>query len=132
MSHNRNNKKDYKNNNEDFYSKMKNCVLKNGCEDYKKFILVHTEEFISKKLNRMTKTQMRNIFDLVMSCRNSEELNMIKPRLIYTAGRLEGESKKFLINLSKLVTKANNDEDVENMKKFLETALAYHKYYAKS
>ncbi len=80
----------------------------------------------------MTKTQMRNIFELIRNCNTADELKMLKPKLIYTAGRLSGEGKFFLLELSKLVIKAKDENDVSSMKKFVETVLAYHKYYAQN
>ena len=78
----------------------------------------------------MTKTQMRNVFELVRDCNSPQEVNMTKPKLVYTAGRQSYEAKTFLLKLSELVMKVKTEGDVEALKKFIETVLAYHKYYA--
>lgn len=96
-----------------------------------KFLLVDTERYVFDWLKKsLTKTQMRNIFDLIKNCTSVEELKMTKPRLMYTAGRLSGSGKYFLLDLSKQVTKIENEKQMEAMKRFIETVLAYHKYHA--
>lgn len=113
-----------------FYKEMRDLSLKPTDSAYYNFLLVQTENFVKDWLNRMTKTQMRNVFELIRDCNSLQDVNMTKPKLIYTAGRLSGEAKNFLLELSKLVTNVENEEDMGSLKKFIETVLAYHKYYA--
>ncbi|WP_373756764.1 type III-A CRISPR-associated protein Csm2 [Streptococcus ferus] len=113
-----------------FYKEMRDLSLKPTDSAYPDFLLVQTEDFVKDWLNRMTKTQMRNVFELIKDCNSLQDVNMTKPKLIYTAGRLSGEAKNFLLALSKLVTNVENEEDMGALKKFIETVLAYHKYYA--
>ncbi|WP_314969402.1 type III-A CRISPR-associated protein Csm2 [Phocaeicola abscessus] len=113
-----------------FYKEMRDLSLKPTDSAYYNFLLVQTENFVKDWLNRMTKTQMRNVFELIRDCNSLQDVNMTKPKLIYTAGRLSGEAKKFLLELSTLVTNVENEEDMGSLKKFIETVLAYHKYYA--
>ncbi len=113
-----------------FYKEMRDLSLKPTDSAYPDFLLVQTEDFVKDWLNRMTKTQMRNVFELIRDCNSLQDVNMTKPKLIYTAGRLSGEAKNFLLALSKLVTNVENEEDMGALKKFIETVLAYHKYYA--
>lgn len=102
-----------------------------GKYDENKFLLYETELYVTKKLTfSITKTQMRNVFDLIKNCKDADELKMTKPRLMYTAGRLSGSGKYFLLELSKQVTKIKTEKQMEAMKKFIETVLAYHKYHA--
>lgn len=117
-------------NKDDFYKKMRSLSLNTTDLAYPDFLLVQTENFVKGWLNRMTKTQMRNVFELIRDCNSLQDVNMTKPKLIYTAGRLSGEAKNFLLALSKLVTNVENEEDIGALKKFIETVLAYHKYYA--
>lgn len=113
-----------------FYKEMRDLSLKPTDSAYPDFLLVQTEDFVKDWLNRMTKTQMRNVFEQIKDCNSLQDVNMTKPKLIYTAGRLSGEAKNFLLALSKLVTNVENEEDMGALKKFIETVLAYHKYYA--
>lgn len=115
-----------------FYKEMRDLSLKPTDSAYYNFLLVQTENFVKDWLNRMTKTQMRNVFELIRDCNSLQDVNMTKPKLIYTAGRLSGEAKNFLLELSKLVTNVENEEDMGSLKKFIETILAYHKYHALS
>ncbi len=102
-----------------------------GKYDENKFLLYETELYVTKKLTfSITKTQMRNVFDLIKNCKDADELKMTKPRLMYTAGRLSGSGKYFLLELSKQVTKIKSEKQMEAMNKFIETVLAYHKYHA--
>lgn len=117
-------------NKDDFYKKMRSLSLNTTDLAYPDFLLVQTENFVKGWLNRMTKTQMRNVFEQIKDCNSLQDVNMTKPKLIYTAGRLSGEAKNFLLALSKLVTNVENEEDIGALKKFIETVLAYHKYYA--
>jgi CRISPR type III-A-associated protein Csm2 len=118
--------------NSDFYGKMRELTLKPTDTNYNKFLLDKTEDFVKYKLGGMTKTQLRNVFELIRNCNSAEEMKMTKPKLLYTAGRLNGEGKKFLLELSKLVSKVSKEEEVNLVKKFMETVLAYHKYHAKN
>jgi len=102
-----------------------------GHNDSISFLITDTENYVKRKLSKsITKTQMRNVFDLIKNCTSVEELKMTKPRLMYTAGRLSGSGKYFLLDLSKQVTKIENEKQMEAMKRFIETVLAYHKYHA--
>jgi len=103
----------------------------NDTHKYQKFLLVDVEKLVQYKLKSITKTQMRNIFDLIKNCQSVSEMNMIKPKLMYTAGRLNNIAKDYLINLSKIVVEVKNERDLEYVKKYIETVLAYHKFYAK-
>lgn len=119
-------------NKDDFYKKMRSLSLNTTDLAYPDFLLVQTENFVKDWLNRMTKTQMRNVLELIRDCNSLQDVNMTKPKLIYTAGRLSGEAKTFLLELSMLVMNVKKEGDVEALKKFIETVLAYHKYYALS
>lgn len=115
-----------------FYEEMNELVLRSTDTKYNDFLLKETENFVKDKLSGMTKTQLRNVFELIRNCSSADELKMTKPKLLYTAGRLNGEAKKFLLELSKLVVKVKDENDMNLIKKFIETVLAYHKYHAKN
>lgn len=115
-----------------FYEKMNILVLNPTDTGYNEFLLEETENFVKNKLNGMTKTQLRNVFELIRNCNSADELKMTKPKLLYTAGRLNGEAKKFLLKLSILLSEVSMEEHVNLVKKFIETVLAYHKYHAKN
>ncbi|MFT4073115.1 MAG: type III-A CRISPR-associated protein Csm2 [Dysgonamonadaceae bacterium] len=111
---------------------MNILVLNPTDTGYNEFLLEETENFVKNKLNGMTKTQLRNVFELIRNCNSADELKITKPKLLYTAGRLNGEAKKFLLKLSILLSAVSMEEHVNLVKKFIETVLAYHKYHAKN
>lgn len=102
----------------------------NDTSGYQKFLLDELDTLVQNELKSISKTQMRNIFDLIKSCDTVEQMNMIKPKLMYTAGRLTGTGKNYLLHLSKVVFEVKNDAELNAVKKYIETVLAYHKYYA--
>lgn len=102
----------------------------NDGNKYHKFLLEDLDVLVQSKLKSISKTQMRNIFDLIKNCQTVEEMNMIKPKLMYTAGRLTGVGRDYLLNLSKVVIEVKNETDLNYVKKYIETVLAYHKFYA--
>lgn len=115
-----------------FYGLFKELVFQPNAPKYSGFLLNDTENFVRYNLiNSISKTQMRNIFELFKSCNTCNELKMLKPKLMYTAARLTGEGKRFLFSLSQKVTEAESDEHCVDIQKFIETVLSYHKYHAK-
>lgn len=116
----------------EYYRKMQPLVLDPSKSDYIQFLLNDTENFVRIVLGGMTKTQMRNIFELMKGSSTREELNMLKPKLLYTAGRLSGQSKFFLLELSRIAVNVKTEVEVQNFIKYIETVLAYHKYHAKN
>lgn len=128
-----NRRKDNNRNESNFRHEMERLILSPTAPDYVKFLLENAETYVDTKLSRsITKTQLRNLFELFRDCTTMDQLKMLKPKLIYTAGRLTGEGKDFVFSLSKVVMKAQSNYDCEHFKKFMETILAYHKYYAKN
>lgn len=104
----------------------------NNINTYQSFLLNDLEKVVETKLKNISKTQMRNVFDLIKNCDTVEQIKMTKPKLMYTAGRLTGTAKDYLLNLSKVVTLVKDDKDLNYLQKYIETVLAYHKFYARN
>ncbi|EPH13655.1 CRISPR type III-a/mtube-associated protein csm2 [Myroides odoratimimus CCUG 12700] len=104
----------------------------NNINTYQSFLLNDLEKVVETKLKNISKTQMRNVFDLIKNCDTVEQIKMTKPKLMYTAGRLTGTAKDYLLNLSKVVILVKDDKDLNYVQKYIETVLAYHKYYARN
>ena len=106
---------------EDFIEALSN-------KDVKNYLLTNgMENFVKIKLKKsFTKTQMRNIFNLLTD--KSEEQNPTKlhVKLIYIAGKADNWDAKNFIRL--LFDIYQNDTALA--KEFIESALAYHKFYA--
>ncbi len=109
--------------------------LKDNPEDkYLNFLLSETEQFVKDVLKQgVTKTQLRNIFETFKKCDSNSSMQMLKPKLIYTAGRLTNSLiQEFIFELVKVTQSLNGENDFQKLKKYIEAVLAYHKYYAKS
>jgi CRISPR/Cas system CSM-associated protein Csm2 small subunit len=103
--------------------------LKNLNDDVqKKHLLTSGMESVvkSKIASEISKSQMRNLFDEVKKC-NESNVSKTQIRLIYTAGRINSDAAKdfisFIIDILKI--------DIELGKEYMESALAYHKYHGK-
>ncbi|MCC5917629.1 MAG: type III-A CRISPR-associated protein Csm2 [Cryomorphaceae bacterium] len=104
----------------------------NGLQDekHRKYILLEgMEQFVKSKLSRsLTKTQMRNIFDLIKNKNDENDLISRQIRLTYIAGKSDKwEVKEFI----KLLIDIYNENE-ETAKTFIESALAYHKFHARN
>lgn len=99
---------------------------------YQNFYLVKLENHVEKKLSKgISKTQMRSIFELFRDCKSNDEMKQLKPRLMYTAGRLSGKGKFFILDLIKISQKLRKENDFKKVYKLIEAILAYHKYHCK-
>ncbi|MEO0020719.1 MAG: type III-A CRISPR-associated protein Csm2 [candidate division WOR-3 bacterium] len=99
--------------------------------------------FINKmgKEKELTTSQVRSILDDIQSIDTSSEdsvrreLELLRPKLAYAAGRHKGRVKQFqgVIDYAiELVTDPNTKAPAsmfENLKAFIEAVVAYHRYY---
>jgi CRISPR type III-A-associated protein Csm2 len=106
---------------------------KGDTKECNEFYLNELEEYVKKYLkNSVTKTQMRNIFDTFKDCNSNDKMKLLKPKLMYFAGRInKNNAKKFIEQLIQLLDAMRDESDYKQMQKLVETILAYHKYYAK-
>ena len=115
---------------------IRDIITNAGCAEK----LVDFAERLGKHLatvNKATTTQMRNAYGTmkklelnVWSNKTARELQLLKPRLAYAAGR-HGHGVE---DLQKIITKAidsigNSEENFINFCKFFEAIIAYHKYH---
>lgn len=99
--------------------------------NYNTFLLIDLEKHVQDQLSKsITKTQLRNLFDTIRKCESNQEMKMLKPRLMYTAGRVQGSSKQFIKQVIDLIAELENENDFKKIIKFMEAVLAYHKYHA--
>lgn len=106
---------------------------KDDTNEYNEFYLKELEEYVKKYLkNSITKTQMRNIFDTFKDCDSNDKMKLLKPKLMYFAGRInKNDAKKFIEQLILLTDEMRDESDYKQLQKLVETILAYHKYFAK-
>ncbi len=85
----------------------------------------------------LSTSQIRNIFDTVQNMKeyNEKDLQLLRPRLAYIAGRHEKKVPVIKHHLQPMMDKAiqlTRKENFENFKNFFEAIVAYHKYYGGS
>lgn len=74
--------------------------------------------------------QIRNIFSLIKSAENQNDLTLLIPRLKYIGARQRGKSGRFFADLIvELITKINNDDQIKNLVYIVESIIAYHKFH---
>ncbi len=116
---------------EDYFSKE--LVLKGDITDFKSHIANLKNYSLQLVKSNISTTQLRNIFTLINSIENYQEIWKEAPKLAYLAGRNESNYafKEFIDMLIDLITEINSEDDLKNLKKFLEAIVAYHKYNEK-
>lgn len=132
--------KEYYKNTNKYYNSLKTLILDKSAssglpsKEYKEFILNDTEHFVEGVLAiGITKTQLRNLFETFKACDSNSSLEMTRPKLLYTAGRLSSKAaKQFILNIAHLSHELKEEDDYKKVSKYIETVLAYHKYYAQN
>ncbi|BDD12950.1 hypothetical protein FUAX_53820 (plasmid) [Fulvitalea axinellae] len=86
--------------------------------------------FGKDKKGYITPTQLRNIYDLVKRCGDISELQLLRPKLLYTAARQnKEEGKRIILAIAQAVKSIEGTEGMKAFKTFMEATVAYHKYY---
>jgi CRISPR-associated protein Csm2 len=88
---------------------------------------------------RLSTSQIRSIFSEVKQMGGYEEhrLNLLRPKMAYTAGRHGRMSRGKLVGpivdlqevLDECIKITSSEEEFENFRDFFEAILAYHRYY---
>lgn len=100
--------------------------------------LVERAEKLGNHLSdKLSTSQIRNIFSEVKQMQKFDEnkLNLIRPKLAYTAGRHRKKDREIggigdLQNvLDDAIQKVDDDVKFQHFKEFFEAIVAYHKYY---
>jgi len=81
----------------------------------------------------VTSSQLRNVFSDIKGISDAHELKLKRPRLAYVIARQEGNARaqKLMLLLDDLIKKTETEDDVKSFQHFLESIVAYHKYYEK-
>jgi CRISPR-associated protein Csm2 len=82
-----------------------------------------------KDNEKLSTSQIRGILTEIQKMKkfNPTQLQLLRPKLAYAAGRHKGKVKEFRDLLEALIKKANKD-NFANFKNFIEAIVAYHKY----
>lgn len=93
------------------------------------------EKLVSYEAEYLSASQLRNVYDKIISANDLMALKMIRPQLAYMAGRVTGRDsfkiKSFLSFIDYLI-KETTEENLDTFKKFMEMIVAYHKYHSKT
>ncbi len=102
--------------------------------------LVENAEKLGKHLGeRLSASQIRSIFSEVKRMReyDGDRLNLLRPKMAYTAGRHGKISQGKLVGpivdlqevLDECIKRTSNEKEFENFRNFFEAILAYHRYH---
>lgn len=98
-------------------------------------LIYKIEKLVSVEAKYLSASQLRNVYDKIISSKDLMALKMIRPQLAYMAGRVTGEDafkiKSFLSFIDYLI-KETTEENLDTFKKFMEMIVAYHKYHSKT
>jgi len=83
-----------------------------------------------KEGERLSTSQIRGILTEIQKMKEFDpsQLQLLRPKLAYAAGRHKGKVKEFRDLLEALIKKTNKD-NFANFKNFIEAIVAYHKYH---
>lgn len=83
-----------------------------------------------KEQEKLSTSQIRNVFNEVKQMRyDPDKLNLLRPKLAYTAGRHKGNVMKLQEVLDTGIVKVDSEEKFLYFQQFFEAILAYHRYY---
>jgi CRISPR type III-A-associated protein Csm2 len=77
----------------------------------------------------LSSSQLRNIFAKVLTAKNPKDMQMLRPKLIYAAARNTGTGKKIIEEFERLASLIQNEDQVNSYKVFMESFVAYQKFY---
>jgi CRISPR-associated protein Csm2 len=88
------------------------------------------QSYMPEKGEKLSTSQIRAILTEIQKMKefNPTQLQLLRPKLAYAAGRHKGKVKEFRDLLEVLIKKTNKD-NFANFKNFVEAIVAYHKYY---
>lgn len=93
-------------------------------------------KYFARGREALTTSQIRNVLDEIQRMAekgfNANRLQLLRPRLAYTAGRLAHKHKRTIMDFQKLVDVAiqmTDEKNFLNFKYFVEAIVAYHRYH---
>lgn len=109
---------------------LKDNVLYLHNVDYDKFCEYTFKYAEELKKGKLTTSMIRKIYSRIMNADNTLELKMLRPQFAYTAGRNDDKAgvKNFMDLLDYLVKSIENENQLKDLKRFMEAVVAYRKY----
>ena len=114
---------------------LKDNALRSHTELTDRWKYVSTiEEYAKYKINDVSFSQIRNLFNLIQKENSTLKLPDIDYKLKYLAGRSGTDQRlKFLLRdlIIPLLKQVDDEEKLSRYQEFLTALLCYHKFYAK-
>ena len=129
--HSQSQNNDYSSLNDEDLKKMEKIFKQMDAKTLNEFASKKAEELVQgKREERLTTSQIRNVLDEIQKMREYDEtrLQLIRPKLAYTAGKHGGRVRDFQVIMEEAIRLANRD-NFEFFKAFVEAIVAYHRYH---
>lgn len=88
------------------------------------------QRFVQGRDDKLSTSQIRTILGEIQRMKkfDATALQLLRPKLAYTAGRHKGKVKDFR-DLLEAAIKKTNENNFDNFKNFVEAIVAYHKFH---
>jgi len=109
---------------------FKNNVLNLSEVSYDEFCDNAKSYAVKLRDNKVTTSQIRKVYSRVMNANNIRDIKELRPQFAYLAGRNKNNNtmNEFMDLLDYLAKNAQKEVDLENIKTFFESIVAYRKY----
>jgi CRISPR-associated protein Csm2 len=87
------------------------------------------QKFIEQNVKGVSSSQLRKLYDEVLKAQTSIDIKMLRPLFAYTIARQSNEQAMKVMLVVDDLAKKIDETGVDGFKKFMETLVAYHKYY---
>jgi CRISPR-associated protein Csm2 len=82
------------------------------------------------RAGKISPSQLRNIYALLRSPKTAVELRLQRPKLAYIAGKEESKAIGELVSLlDDVIQKVDEDRQLPAFRSFVESIVAYHRYF---
>ncbi len=83
---------------------------------------------MKKYNNSISTTALRNVYDEVMQKSTVADIQMFRPKLAYIVAK-DKKFRPLLELIDKVIEKIENEKNILNFKKFMESIVGFHKFY---
>jgi CRISPR type III-A-associated protein Csm2 len=96
-------------------------------------IINNIEKTMKVYASKITYTQMRNIYAILISANNVIGLHKVRPKIAYIQARLDKpEAKHITIFIMEIMKEITELEQVKSFKELMQTMVAFHKQFSKN
>lgn len=122
---------------EEHQADLRKILSKNGFETISELLKEEnsrqfvnaSKEIMDRFARHLSSSQLRNIYDKVLTTKDAENLQYLRPKVAYMAARQNTtEAKGFVLFLDEIMDKVT-DASFQRFLNFFEALVAYHKFY---